>query len=328
MKTKIKIKIIIAAIIAIALIPLANVSAIDTSPIVATQLEFVEGVGEVVSLIANDVTVELNSIDGNFPLTEGDGTSGEYFELVSMTPSEKLNGLVVVNDVNTGIFGAAIFGTTPVSFSQGDVIWTAVYDTKKDLVPGDYMFTGFINSAIFSSHSAINNQPFGFGIKVLPPAHDVPVIDGETVQVWDFKNKKNIIIKFDAELGYFKEVRVDGVVLDSTNYNVSAGSTIIEFLTNYLETLSIGDHSVEVAFTDNGTGRATIRIVDPVDPIEPDDSSDDVVTVPDTGRVTGVGGSATAIGLGVFMGIALIPVAIAISIERRYSRNKIDFDKK
>ncbi|MDO5480595.1 MAG: hypothetical protein Q4F58_02940, partial [Candidatus Saccharibacteria bacterium] len=63
----------------------------------------------------------------------------------------------------------------------------------------------------------------------------------------------------------------------------------------------------------------------PVDPIDP---ADETVAVPDTGKFTNIGGSATAIGLGIFAGIAILPVVIAFSIERRYSRNKINFDKK
>lgn len=326
---KTKIKIIITAIMAITLMmPLANVSAADTRPIAISKFEFVEGVGEVVSLVANDSVVELSSIEGNFPLTEEDGLNGGYYELVSMAPSEKLNGLVVLNDVNSGDFAAAISGSTPVSFNQGDVIWTAVYDTKDDLPFDNYLFTATVFQATFNSHPTLDNQFYYFGIAVVPPAHDVPILDGEIIQVWDSGRKKNITIRFDAALGYFKEVRVDGEVLGPENYNVSAGSTIVEFLASYLETLSAGDHSVEVAFSDNGIGRATIRIADPINPADSDTSDDSVVNVPDTGYFTGTFGSATAIGVGAFLGVALIPVVIAMSIERRYSRNKVEFDKK
>ena len=48
----------------------------------------------------------------------------------------------------------------------------------------------------------------------------------------------------------FKEVRVDGVVIDVKNYTVTEGSTIITLKTEYLKTLPAGKHTFEIAWTD------------------------------------------------------------------------------
>ena len=52
------------------------------------------------------------------------------------------------------------------------------------------------------------------------------------------------------EFAKFKEVRVDGVVIDVKNYTVTEGSTIITLKTEYLKTLPAGKHTFEIAWTD------------------------------------------------------------------------------
>lgn len=44
----------------------------------------------------------------------------------------------------------------------------------------------------------------------------------------------------------FKEVRIDGEVVDSSNYTVRSGSTIVTFNTEYTQALSSGSHKVEI----------------------------------------------------------------------------------
>ena len=55
---------------------------------------------------------------------------------------------------------------------------------------------------------------------------------------------------------------------------------------------------------------------------------DDAILVPDTGGFTGFTDSAISIGIGIFIVITIVPVIMAVSIERRCSKNKIKFDRK
>lgn len=68
-------------------------------------------------------------------------------------------------------------------------------------------------------------------------------------------------IRIDGEYSEFAGVLVDNVEVDPSNYTVTEGSTIVTFDPDYLNTLSVGEHSVIIQFT-NGIAMTTLRIVD------------------------------------------------------------------
>ena len=57
-------------------------------------------------------------------------------------------------------------------------------------------------------------------------------------------------IRGNGEFSKFQNVKVDGNIIDSKNYTVSEGSTIIELHADYLKTLSEGSHTFEIVWTD------------------------------------------------------------------------------
>ena len=67
-------------------------------------------------------------------------------------------------------------------------------------------------------------------------------------------------VRSDAPLNKFKEVKVDEVIVDSSNYTLTEGSTIITFKEAYLQTLSAGEHTFKIMSTDGFTsGKITIK---------------------------------------------------------------------
>ena len=60
----------------------------------------------------------------------------------------------------------------------------------------------------------------------------------------------SIKIRGNGEFSKFVDVKVDGNVVDPTNYTAREGSTIIELHADYLKTLSEGRHTFEIAWTD------------------------------------------------------------------------------
>ena len=56
-------------------------------------------------------------------------------------------------------------------------------------------------------------------------------------------------IKCTGELKDFVNVAMDGQLVDPSCYTVSEGSTVLTFLSSYLDTLSIGDHVVTLNYT-------------------------------------------------------------------------------
>ena len=66
-------------------------------------------------------------------------------------------------------------------------------------------------------------------------------------------------IRGDGAFSKFVNVKVDGTIIDPTNYEVTEGSTIIELKADYLKTLSEGSHTFEIAWTD-GTAKTSFTV--------------------------------------------------------------------
>lgn len=80
-------------------------------------------------------------------------------------------------------------------------------------------------------------------------------------------------VRADCEVEKFVGIAVDGEAVAEENYAVSSGSTIIEFTKEYLNTLTVGEHKVEMAFTD-GVAYSTLTVkaavTEPTEPTEPE----------------------------------------------------------
>lgn len=77
------------------------------------------------------------------------------------------------------------------------------------------------------------------------------IIDGaESTWTQNTNTDGSLVIRGDGAIAKFKEVRIDGVVIDVKNYTVTEGSTIITLKTEYLKTLPAGKHTFEIAWTD------------------------------------------------------------------------------
>ena len=84
------------------------------------------------------------------------------------------------------------------------------------------------------------------------------IIDGADSD-WQ-KGDTGLTIRANGEFSKFTGVKVDGVVVDSKHYTAKEGSTIVTFKTEYLKTLSEGDHTITVSFTD-GEASTTVTIM-------------------------------------------------------------------
>ncbi len=69
----------------------------------------------------------------------------------------------------------------------------------------------------------------------------------------------SLLIRGNGEFSKFLNVKVDGNIIDPTNYEAREGSTIIELKAEYLKTLSEGTHTFEIAWTD-GTAKTSFTV--------------------------------------------------------------------
>ena len=93
---------------------------------------------------------------------------------------------------------------------------------------------------------------------------------------WTQNTDEDLVIRGNGAFSKFVEVRVDGKVIDTKNYTVKEGSTIVTLKADYLKTLPAGSHSFEIVWTDGSAGtHFTVALNNtPKDNDDEDDSND------------------------------------------------------
>lgn len=76
---------------------------------------------------------------------------------------------------------------------------------------------------------------------------------------WQKGTKDGLPFTSNAAYKHFRKVQVDGKDLDAANYTVKEGSTIVTLKAEYLETLSVGKHTLAIV-SDTGTAAAEFTI--------------------------------------------------------------------
>ena len=113
---------------------------------------------------------------------------------------------------------------------------------------------GILN-IIEHQHYSTNDYQFTFKyVKDEVQTKDYKVVEGAN-QIYTIDESKNATFRIDAEYSLFEnngKVYVDNVLVDSKYYTSKSGSTIITLQDAYLKTLSVGEHTLKVAFSDNG----------------------------------------------------------------------------
>ena len=76
-------------------------------------------------------------------------------------------------------------------------------------------------------------------------SHSHKITEGADAK-WDPKNSVSVIFRSNADFSEFIKVLIDGNELDTKYYKASSGSTVIELYSDYLRTLSVGEHSISI----------------------------------------------------------------------------------
>ena len=151
-----------------------------------------------------------------------------------------------------------------------------------------------------------------------------PVIIAGANGSWQKSGTDGLSFTSDAEYADFLKVMVDGKELKTTDYTVKEGSTIVTLNAAYLETLSVGKHTLEIE-SKNGIAKTefTITAVQGGDdsqtsgttPQEPG-KNEGAVTSPQTGDSSNV---VLWVSLLFASGVGLFGAAV-YSRKRKYSK--------
>lgn len=91
------------------------------------------------------------------------------------------------------------------------------------------------------------------------PAPFVPEITVGANSTWSADSKDGLSFTSNAAFADFLKVQVDGKDLDASNYTVKEGSTIVTLNAEYLETLSVGKHTLAIV-SETGTAETEFTI--------------------------------------------------------------------
>ena len=86
-----------------------------------------------------------------------------------------------------------------------------------------------------------------------PVWENIPVVyeilDGANSS-WTLDSGESLSIRGSGAFSQFVGVKVDGAIVDAANYTVMEGSTIVTLNADYLNTLTVGSHTIEIEWTD------------------------------------------------------------------------------
>lgn len=80
-------------------------------------------------------------------------------------------------------------------------------------------------------------------------------------QIYTIDEAKNAIFRIDADFSLFDgKLYIDGILVDAKNYKAESGSTVITLNKEYVDTLSVGEHTIKVEFNDGGSATTKFEV--------------------------------------------------------------------
>ena len=161
---------------------------------------------------------------------------------------KKIPFIVTVKEVK----GATVVPNGAISVNYGDdkeftITANTGYKLVKVLVNGIDKTSDLIDNKLILSNITSNMK-----IEVVVKKIVYEVVEGANQKYIITKNSE-ARFKINADYRLFNgKVYVDNVLVDSNNYTSESGSTIITFKKEFIDSLSAGEHTLKVVFTDGG----------------------------------------------------------------------------
>ena len=156
------------------------------------------------------------------------------------------------------VTGATVNPDGTVTVSYGDnKDFTITANTGYKLVK---VLVNDVEKALDGNTLKLKNITSNMKIKVVVEKIEYKVIEGAE-QTYTIKEDTEARFRIDADYNLFNnKVYVDNVLVDSSNYTSKSGSTIITLKKEFVDTLSVGEHTLKVVFNDGGEAETTFTI--------------------------------------------------------------------
>jgi len=110
------------------------------------------------------------------------------------------------------------------------------------------------------------------------PTYTVTIIGLDASGSWKKGSTNGLTFLCNGNFAKFTGVKLDGALLDPIHYSAKFGSTVITIKPEYLDTLTVGKHTITLMFTDGSvetefTVLAADSMTEPSDPSKPPDNT-------------------------------------------------------
>lgn len=198
-------------------------------------------------------------------------TANVYLDLVTLPDSLKdvsfryaiYNGSTLAKEGNFS--STSLSSSTSTCTANSTTHITLLSNVSVPTTKRTYTLYIWIDGANYTNPKSMMNQTFSFKLHadgtgaILNNEYELTNSDGNTYTP-TYNGSGTKTIRSSAPLSKFKEVKVDNAVVDSSNYTLTEGSTIVTFKEAYLQSLSVGDHTFKIISTDGiASGKITIK---------------------------------------------------------------------
>lgn len=191
--------------------------------------------------------------------------------------------------------------TTTFKNAQGDKLSSTIVAGGINVTTGGSTTGGSTTGGSTTGGGTTGGGTTGGGSTVV-----YKIIEGAN-GTWTQNSDGTLTVHVDGEFSKFVGVNVDGEFINSKNYTAKSGSTIVTLSKDYLATLSVGQHTLTVVFTDgNGDTTFTVKAASDNNPgtaVTPDNTTNNPQTGDHSGIVLAVvvllvsGGALTVLGI-------------------------------
>lgn len=171
--------------------------------------------------------------------------------LATDNESEAVIKIVGNKSENKAILTAVNVGTKKSEFFKGFHMQYTGSALNYDDLDGDIASGGIVRETRYDYYTRCTYDFTFQYVKEEVSPKEYKFTEGAN-QTYTIDESKNATFRIDADYSLFtNKVYVDNKLVDSTNYDSKSGSTVITLKDEYLKTLSVGEHTLKVAFSDN-----------------------------------------------------------------------------
>ena len=180
-------------------------------------------------------------------------TAGTYSENQSVALTSSTEGVTIyyTTDGSEPTITGGVTGGTTAKYTAPIVVTGTVGQSITTTIKAIAVQKGMQDSRV---------ETFTYTIKIpAPDSVDYEILDGANTS-WEQNSDGSLSIRGSGEFSKFVGVKIDGNLVDVKNYTVKKGSTIVTLKADYLNTISVGNHTFEIIWTD-GTAATRFTVI-------------------------------------------------------------------